>query len=122
MHQVKYNITLSNWHQDITLIDYYKPKNASILCIHSFTSEADVESLISNYEAGTTIFFVQLSKVFKSYYLLNWLMRIFFKAPTDTLSTLKSTWAIHPLKFKVQSNEQKIISLLKKHAINFEIL
>ncbi len=122
MHQVKYNITLSNWHQDITLIDYYKPKNASILCIHSFTSEADVESLISNYEAGTTIFFVQLSKVFKSYYLLNWLMRIFFKAPTDTLSTLKSTWAIHPLKFKVQSNEQKIISLFKKHAINFEIL
>ncbi len=120
--KIKYTITLSQWHKDQSLTDYYKPKNASILCIHSFTSLADVESLITNYESGTTVFFVQMSKVFKSYYLFNWLMRIFFKAPEDRLSKLKSKWALHPLKFKIQSNEQKIINLLKQHDINFEVL
>jgi hypothetical protein len=120
--KIQYTITLSDWHHDLTLTDYYKPKNASLLCIHSCTAIADVESLITNYETGTTIFFVQMSKVFKSYYLFNWLLRIFFRAPKDSLSKLKSKWAIHPLKFKIQSNEQKITGLLKKHDINFEIL
>jgi len=120
--KVQHTITLSDWHQDQTLTDYYRPKNASILCIHSCTALADVESLINNYESGTTIFFAQMSKVFKSYYLFNWLMRIFFRAPKDSLSGLKSKWALHPLKFKVQQNEQKIIRLLKQHDINFEVL
>lgn len=120
--KTRYTITLSSWHQDAPLTDYYKPKNASILCLHSFSKLEDIENVIRNYESGTTLFFVQLSKVFKSHYLFNWLMRIFFKAPEDALSNLKSKWAIHPMKFKVIHNEQKIMELLKKQDINFEVL
>ncbi len=119
---VKRQITVSAWHHDQTLADYYKPKNASILCIHSFSKISDIENLIISYEAGSTVFFVPLSKVFKSYYVWNWLTRIFLKAPENEFSKLKSTWAIHPLKFKLQSNEAKIIELLKRSDLQFEIL
>jgi hypothetical protein len=119
---VRRQITVSNWHHHQSIADYFKPKHASILCIHSFSQITDVENLISRYEAGTTIFFVQLSKVFKSYYVWNWLTRIFLKAPENEFSKLKAKWAIHPLKFKLQSNESKIIELLKQGDIHFEIL
>ena len=119
---VQNKITLSNWHQDETLIDYFKPKNASILCIHSCSKLMDIENILSNYETGTTIFFVQMSKIFKSHYVINWILRIFLKAPKDEFSQLKSRWALHPLKYKIIQNENKITELLKSNGINFEII
>ncbi len=120
--KVRSVIAISSWHKDQRLNDYFKPAQASVLCIHSFTPVEDVEAMLAKYETGTSVFFVQMSKVFRSYYLFNWLMRIFFRPPQDTLSKLKAKWAIHPLKFKVLPNENKIMALLKKQDINFEVI
>jgi hypothetical protein len=119
---VQNNITLSNWHQDKILIDYFKPQYGSILCIHSLSSISDIKQLISAIDNQTIIYFIQLSKQFKSNYILNIILRIFIKPTNDRLSNLKSKWAIHPFKFKTLHNEQKIIELLKKQGVNFEII
>ncbi len=119
---VQNNITLSNWHQDKILFDYFKPQYGSILCIHSLSSISDIEQLISALDNQTTIYFVQLSKQFKSNYILHIMLRIFIKPTNDRLTSLKSKWAIHPFKFKTLHNEQKIIELLKKQGVNFEII
>jgi hypothetical protein len=119
---VQNNITLSNWHQDKNLIDYFKPQYGSILCLHSLSSTKDIEQIASSFDNQTTVFFVQLSKSFKSNYLFNWLLRIFIKPKEDKLTQLKSKWAIHPFKFQTIQNEQKIIELLKKQGVNFEII
>jgi len=115
-------IAVSRWHQDKSLADYFKSKNGSVLCIHSFTSPAELKILLSNCESNTNVFFIQLSKVFKSYYLFNWLLRIFFKPNPDRLTSLRNKWAIHPLKFTTIANEKELISILKKSDINLELI
>ncbi|GBL34752.1 hypothetical protein EMGBS15_03470 [Filimonas sp.] len=118
----QYAITLSAWHHDKTLADYFKPRNGSVLCIHSFTSPKELEQMLAASDSHTTVFFIQLSKVFKSHYLLNWVLRIFFKPKSDRLTALRNKWAIHPLKFKTTNNEKALLSLLKKSDLNTEII
>lgn len=116
------NITVSNWHHDNPLIDYFKPNYGSILCIHSWSSFDEIEQLITSLDHQTTIYFIQLSKQFKSNYILHFLLRIFIKPSNDRLQNLKNKWAIHPFKFKTIHKEQKIIQLLKKQGVQFEII
>ncbi len=118
----RYKIALSAWHHDQSLTEYYKPKHGSVLCVHSFTSPKELEQVLAVSDAGTTIFFIQLSKVFKSHYILNWLLRIFFKPNKDLLTSLRNKWAIHPLRFETTRSEKAVLSILKKSDLHFEIL
>jgi len=120
--KTRYTIARSAWHHDQTLTDYFKSTHGSALCIHSFTSPAELQQLIAEADPKTTIFFVQLSRVFKRNYLLHWLLRVFVKPKTDRLSTLRNKWAIHPLKFQTLAKEKVIHSLLKKSDLNTEII
>jgi hypothetical protein len=120
--QTRYTITCSAWHQTKTLSDYFKPQHGSALCIHSYTSPVELEQLIAEADPKTTIFFVQLSSVFKSNYILHWLLRLFVQPKTDHLSTLRNKWAIHPLKFQTLKKEKVLLSLLKKSDLNTEII
>ena len=118
----KFTIALSTWHHDKTLTDYFKPKKGSILCIHSFTNADELSTLLSQCDEHTTLFFMQLSNIFKSHYILNWMLRLFFKQSPDLLTSLRNTWAIHPLKFQTLQQEKTILNILKKSNINFEII
>lgn len=118
----KYTIATSDWHHDKPLSDYFKPRNGSLLCIHSFTSATELEQMLTACDSNTNIFFIQLSKVFRSHYLFNWLLRIFIKPETDRLTSLRNKWAIHPLKFQTLNNEKILLSILKKSELNLEII
>jgi hypothetical protein len=120
--KTRYTIACSAWHQTKTLSDYFKPQHGSALCIHSYTSPVELEQLIAEADPKTTIFFVQLSSVFKSNYILHWLLRLFVQPKTDHLSTLRNKWAIHPLKFQTLNKEKVLLSLLKKSDLNTEII
>ena len=115
-------IALSEWQHDTTLIDYFKPKSGSVLCIHSFTPLAELENVLASCESNTTIFFIRLSKTFQSYYVLGWLSRLFLKPPNDELQRMKSRWAWHPLKFKTLNRERRINEVLRKSELNIEKL
>ena len=120
--KTRYTIACSAWHQTKTLSDYFKPQHGSALCIHSYTSPVELEQLIAEADPKTTIFFVQLSSVFKSNYILHWLLRLFVQPKTDHLSALRNKWAIHPLKFQTLNKEKVLLSLLKKSDLNTEII
>jgi hypothetical protein len=120
--KTRYTIACSAWHQTKTLSDYFKPQHGSALCIHSYTSPVELEQLIAEADPKTTIFFVQLSSVFKSNYILHWLLRLFVQPKTDHLSALRNKWAIHPLKFQTLKKEKVLLSLLKKSDLNTEII
>ncbi|HMN32026.1 MAG TPA: hypothetical protein PKA54_01495 [Chitinophagaceae bacterium] len=120
--KTKYEIALSGWHHNESIEEYFKPKIGSLLCIHSCTSYEGLEKIISSLNGDTKIFFVKLNRVFKSYFFASWIMNIFFKAPDDDFANIKSKWILHPLRRKMIHNEEKMISLLEKEGIKFEII
>lgn len=119
---VRSELTLFSWHQEKTLIDYFKPQHGSVLCIHSFTPLHELRSILSSTDKQTTIFFIRLSAAFRSYYLLHWFLRIFFFPKKDELTSLKNKWPIHPLKYQTLKAEQKIADLLRQEGCTFEII
>lgn len=122
LHPVQVSVSLSQWHQDKELSDYFKPKSGSVLCIHSFTPERQLEQVLESCDPATTIFFVRLSKAFRSYFVLNWISRIFLSPPAGELSKLKARWVFHPLKFRTLSREKKLKAVLKKYDLNIELI
>ncbi|MBK7763708.1 MAG: hypothetical protein IPI46_10105 [Bacteroidetes bacterium] len=115
-------LTRANWHHHVELSDYFKAQHASVLCLHSLSSVVDIERTFNDSANHVRVFFIPLSKVFHSQVILNWLMKIIFKPKPDRLNALRSKWVFHPLKFKLQKNEQAILKILKQQNIQFEIM
>lgn len=113
-NQVQHQIALCNWHNDKKLNEYCKPAYASIVLIHSLSSEEDVSVFLQQSEHNTHIIFVKCSKVFRSNYILHWLSRLFLLPPQDEWRILKSKWILQPIRWRVIQNENKLINLLKQ--------
>jgi hypothetical protein len=115
-------ITLAQWHKDKTLLQFVKPQQASVVCIHSFTSYAEVQELLEMLDSQTMVYFIPLGKSLRSLYLLNWISRIFLRPNRDPLVKLKNKWPFHPLRFTVLDAEKKMKQLLQSSSVNFEII
>lgn len=111
---VQHQIALCNWHNEKKLHEYCKPAYASIVLIHSLSSEDDVSAFLQQSESNTQIIFVKCSKVFRSNYILHWLSRLFLLPPNDEWRILKSKWILQPIRWRVIQNENKLIKLLKQ--------
>ena len=119
---VQRSITLQQWHQDQTVSNFFKPQRGTVLCVHSMSSVSDLEKILSQCDAQTTLFFVRLGRTFKSAYLLHWISRIFIQAPADGLARLKSKWVFQPMKYKLEKNEKHLLSIIQQSAVNLEII
>jgi hypothetical protein len=113
---VQQHITNSDWQHDMPLDIYFKPKHASILCVHSFTSSKQLNAMLEITDTRVQIVFVKLSHLFQVNFFANWISYLFFKPKHDTINTLQSKWALHPLKFKMQQHEKELLALLSKHS------
>ncbi|MBL7766551.1 MAG: hypothetical protein JNJ58_10680 [Chitinophagaceae bacterium] len=122
VNKTQYTITVSDWHQDLALKEYFKPRSGSVLCIHSFTDLNELKDLLPQCDAQTTIFFVKLSKPFRSYALLSWISRIFLLPTKNHLNQLRSKWPLMPLRYQVLQQEKKIEQILSGSDLNVEIL
>jgi len=122
MHPVQVSLALSDWHREKTIPDYFKARSGSVLCLHSFSSEQQVEEALSLCDPATTIFFIRLSRTFRSLYVLHWISRLFFKPPGDELARMKARWVFHPMKFKTLAREKKLSKLIKKYDLNIELV
>ncbi len=115
-------ITLSDWHQNQNILQYFKPQSGSILLLHSYSNLQDVSQMLSAIDQNTVLYFVKLSKAFQTNYVLHWLTRILFISNQDEQQSLKNKWHLHPVKFSMLKREKKLIQLLIDHDCNFEIL
>lgn len=119
---VRVRITLQNWHHETAVKDYFKTKSGSVLCIHSMSDADELNLLIEKMDRQTTIFLIRCSTVFRSYYVLNWISRLFIKPPDDDLSSLRARWMLQPMRYQIKKNEKELIHLLEKSHIPFELI
>lgn len=115
-------IARCQWHHDRSVDTYFKHKTASVLLVHSFTPAHELEQVLERCDAHTHVFFVQLSRVLKSPYLLNWILRIFLKPGPDRLNRLRNRWALHPFKFQTLHNEKNLLSLIRNSTVQLIII
>jgi hypothetical protein len=119
---IQRSITLQQWHQDQAVSTFFKPQRGTVLCVHSMSSVSDLEKILSQCDAQTTLFFVRLGRTFKSAYLLHWISRIFIQSPSDGLARLKSKWVFQPMKYKLEKNEKHLLSIIQQSEVNLEII
>lgn len=120
--EVQTRIARMQWHRDLLPSHYFKPRKGTVLCLHSFSPPEDVQQLLSACESGTTVFFVRLSRTFRSLYLLNWISRILFRPPSGHLQRLKARWMLLPLRYQTVSREKKLRRMLEQYPLNIEVI
>lgn len=105
-------ISNSSWQQDKTLSSYYNTRSGTVLCISSLTDPLELAQLLEQCDAGTVVYFVKLSRVFRHFAPFTLVKRILFQSPEDRLSKLRDRWTFSPMRFQVQAKEKEIERLL----------
>lgn len=115
-------ISNSNWHNDQALSDYFNPRRGAVLCISSLTSVEELAGILEQCDAGTVVYFVKISQVFRHFAAWGLLRRLIFLPPKDRLSRLRSRWLFSPMRVQVSRREKEIEALLAKSDVTVGIL
>lgn len=115
-------ISNSNWHADKSLLQYFNAKQGTVLVISSLTDPDELANTLELCDAGTVVYFVKLSKVFRHFVAWNWLKRLIFLPPKDRLNKLRGRWVFSPIRLQVQKREKVIEELLSRSNVNSGIL
>jgi hypothetical protein len=115
-------ISNSGWHVDKTLGSYFSTRYGAVLCVSSLTDTEELRNTLDNCDAGTVVYFVKLSKVFRHFVAWNWLKRLVLLPPKDRLNKLRTRWIFSPMRLQVQKREKEIEEMLKKSAVTWGAL
>lgn len=114
VQKVKYFISTAAWQKQNDLLKYFDKKNASVLCISSFSNAEAVQEIIEKTGKGIAIVFVELTNSFEKIKITTWLQWLFIKPEEKSTDKLKLTFNFSPLKRKMVENEKRIKFLLEK--------
>lgn len=115
-------ISNSNWHTDKTLTRYFNAKQGTVLCISSLTDIEELKNVLDLCDAGTVVYFVKLSSVFRHFVAWNWLKRLIFLPPKDRLNKLRGRWIFSPIRLQIQKKEKEIEAILKQSPVTSGVL
>jgi hypothetical protein len=115
-------ISSSTWQQDKDLAAYFNARQGTVLCISSLTDARELAQLLDTADNSLVIYFVKLSRTFRSFVAWNWLKRLLFLPPKDRLSKLRDRWVFSPLRFQLQRREKEIQTLLDKSGASVQTL
>ena len=107
-------ISNSSWHRDKSLNQYFNPRQATVLCVSSFTDPDELRNILEQCDSGTVVYFVKLSRVFRHFVAWNWLKRLILLPPKDRLNKLRSRWIFSPIRLQVQRREKELEEILKR--------
>lgn len=110
-------ISNSAWHDDKSVAGYFKPKQGAVLCISSLVDPEELKNVLQQCDASTVVYFVKVSKVFRSFVALGWIKRLIFLPPKDRLSKLRSTWIFSPIRIQIQKREKEIELILRSSTV-----
>ncbi len=105
-------ISNSDWQKDTAIDDYFQPKVGAVICISSFNSLQEIKDLLDVCSSDTVIYYIKLSRTFRSFLPGSWLMRIFLQAPDDRLKRIRSRWILNPLRYQLIKKEKEIEKLI----------
>jgi hypothetical protein len=115
-------ISNSEWHNNLSLLQYFNPKTGAVLCISSFTDTNELKELLERCDAATVIYFVKTSNRLKSFAPLTWLARLLILPPQDRLSRLRSRWALSHMRLQVHKREKEIEQILQNSSVTWAVV
>lgn len=107
-------ISNSQWHNDVSLGQYFNARKGAVLCVSSFTDPDELRAVLDQCDASTVVYFVKCSQVFRHLVAWNWIKRIIFLPPKDRLNKLRTRWVFSPVRFQVMRRERELEDILKK--------
>ena len=114
VQKVKYFISTAAWQKQNDLVRYFDQRNASVLCISSFSNAEAVQEIIEKTGKSLTIVFVELTNSFEKIKIITWLQWVFIKPEKNSSDKLKLAFNLSPLKRKMLDNEKNLKQLLEK--------
>ncbi len=115
-------ISSSAWQRDKDLAAYFNAKQGTVLCISSLTDPRELAGLLDAADSSAMIYFVKLSRTFRSFVAWNWLKRLIFLPPQDRLGKLRDRWAFSPLRIQIQRREKELQALLDKSSATTQVI
>lgn len=119
--KVERTISNSDWQQDPGLLQYFSPRQATVLCISSLTDPAELESILDN-NLSTIIYFAKLSQTFHHWVAWNWLKRLLLQPPKDRLNKLRTSWTFSATRIRIRKREKEIEKLLKECGVEYFVV
>lgn len=113
--QIQYGITVSKWQNEMSLKEYVKTNNASIVVISSLSNLNEVKELLDQFGNQISFVFVSLTESFKKQGIGDWMTWLFLQKEKDKTEIYKTNWAVSTLRLKVIENENEIKGLLDKY-------
>ncbi|MDQ6890078.1 MAG: DUF58 domain-containing protein [Bacteroidota bacterium] len=120
VQKIKYFISTASWQKQNDLRQYFDNRNASILCISSFSDALQVDEILQKAGSGLAVVFVELTNSFEKVKITTWLQWLFIKPERKSTDQLKIAFNLSPLKRKMLENENRIKKVIEKS--NCEIL
>jgi hypothetical protein len=108
-------ISLACWREDVVPSEFVNPKKAGAVCVSSCVPVQELGHLLNQLHESVPVVVVALSGTIPSPLHVN-LKTLFFIPEPTPVDGLKRSWLLHPLRKRLQDNENKIIQLLKSRA------
>jgi hypothetical protein len=105
-------VSNSVWQNNLSTGSYFSPKKGTVLVISSLIDPKELATLLDECDTSVQIIYVPLSHLFRQYVAWHWLKALFFVAPPDRLSRLRSRWLFSPLRRQMLKREKEIERLL----------
>lgn len=115
-------ISNSNWHDDRSMVGYFKPNQGAVLCISSLVDPEELRTILSQCDNSTVVYFIKVSQVFRHFVAWNWIKRLIFLPPEDRLSKLRGRWTFSPIRFQIQKKEKEIEMILQSSNVIVAVL
>jgi len=113
--------TISNsmWHADRSLVSYFNPRQAAVVCISSLTDPEELRNILEQCDASTVVYLIKTSLVFRHFVAWSWLKRLIFLSPEDRLSKVRSRWLFSPMRFQIAKRERELEEILaQSHVVH----
>lgn len=109
---VQHAISSSEWHEEYTLEDYFKPDYGSILCISSMNDMEDIKRTLDKCSSNNLIYFVKISACFKHATPLSLFWRLILRPSDDQYKRIRGQWFFSPLRLRILRKEKTIEKML----------
>lgn len=112
--QTKCLISTSTWHKEKDLRSFVRPKDASMVLIHSLSNAEQVRELIDDFGKEISFAFVPLTESLRKQSVADWLQWLFVQQEKDDIAMFRTNWSLSLLRPKIIQNEKKLKKILEK--------
>ncbi|MDR1348187.1 MAG: DUF58 domain-containing protein [Prevotellaceae bacterium] len=117
-----FEISAAEWQNNLSVADFYKAGDVSVLCISSLITTDDAAKLLNMTNKSTVIVFVKISEALKSNKLRIFAENIFIKPRRGSMDELRLKFLFSPLRKRLLANEKNIIELLNRENSTFYVI